>query len=269
MLFDFNNKDLLPEFNTQFEQTIKRFSTHDLSGLVNSSLMDRVDSKFLLPTSALLQVLNSCNAFYSLLKIEKATIFQYDNIYFDTNLLDFYNNHHNRKLNRHKVRHRHYADVGTSYLEVKFKNNKGRTIKNRCIADRDPSIALTANYPFLANHGIDPKAQLISALACNYQRISLANDNEKERLTLDLNINFTNKLKHAKADDSFILTDFFIAELKQEKLNRHSPFYRLMREMSFRSGGFSKYCMGQSLTNNKHIKSNRFKKNLIRLKKGA
>ena len=92
MLFDFNNKDLLPEFYTQFEQTIKRFSTHELSGLVNSSLMDRVDSKFLLPTSALLQVLNSCNAFYSLLKIEDATIFQYDNIYFDTNLLDFYNN---------------------------------------------------------------------------------------------------------------------------------------------------------------------------------
>ena len=121
----------------------------------------------------------------------------------------------------------------------------------------------------MANHGIDPKAQLISSQACNYQRISLANENLKERLTLDLNINFASKLKHAKADDSFTLTDFFIAELKQEKLNRNSPFYRLMREMSFRSGGFSKYCMGQSLTNNKHIKSNRFKKNLIRLKKGA
>ena len=58
-----------------------------------------------------------------------------------------------------------------------------------------------------------------------------------------------------------------MAELKQEKLNRQSPFYRLMREMGIRPKGFSKYCMGQSLTNNKHIKSNRFKANLIRLKR--
>lgn len=268
MLYEFNNTDLLPTFSTEFEQTIKRFSNHDLSGLNNSSLMNRVDSKFLLPIDALLQVLNSCNAYYSLLKIDKVSVFQYNNIYFDSSNLNFYNNHHNGKLNRHKVRHRHYADVGTSFLEVKYKNNKGRTIKNRTIADQDPIIALTKCNSFLSGHSIDPTT-LLPAQACNYQRISLANDAEKERLTIDFNIKFENKMLHATADDNFSLSNFFIAELKQEKLDRESPFYRLMRSMGIRSSGFSKYCMGQSLTNNKHIKSNRFKKNLIKLKKGA
>ena len=76
-------------------------------------------------------------------------------------------------------------------------------------------------------------------------------------------------LKHSLPKDNYILSDFYIAELKQAKLDRQSPFYKLMREMNIRPKGFSKYCMGQTLTNNKHIKSNRFKQNLIKLNKGA
>jgi hypothetical protein len=259
----------MPDASSQLVDTMSGFSTHDLSGLSNSALMNRVDSKFLLPVGMLTNVLNACKSNYSLLMINKISIFQYDNIYFDTIDLDFYNKHHNRKLNRHKVRHRHYADVGTSYLEVKFKNNKGRTIKNRCLVDKDPESALTENYRFLGEHGIDLSRSLISSQACTYKRISLANDLSKERLTLDLNINFSSRLKHATPADQYCLSDFFIAELKQEKLNRQSPFYRLMRELNIRSKGFSKYCMGQSLTNNKHIKSNRFKANLMAVAKGA
>lgn len=269
MLYQFNKTDLLPEVDALIGQKIKEFSTHDLSAISNSELMNRVDSKFLLPINTIIDVLNAASLDYSVLMIDNVTIFQYNNIYFDTPDLGFYKQHHNRKLNRHKVRHRHYADVGTSFLEVKFKNNKGRTIKNRCLADIDPATALSENHDFLRDHGINMPHHLISSQACSYQRISLANDARKERLTFDLNINFASTLRHSKAEDNYNLTDFFMAELKQEKLNRQSPFYRLMRDMGIRSKGFSKYCMGQSLTNNKHIKSNRFKANLIRLKKGA
>lgn len=269
MLYQFNKTDLLPEVDALIDQTIKGFSTHDLSAISNAELMNRVDSKFLLPINTIIDVLNAASSDYSVLMIDNVTIFQYNNIYFDTPDLGFYKQHHNRKLNRHKVRHRHYTDVGTSFLEVKFKNNKGRTIKNRCLADIDPATALSENHAFLREHDINMPHHLISSQACSYQRISLANDARKERLTFDLNINFASTLKHSKAEDNYNLTDFFMAELKQEKLNRQSPFYRLMREMSIRPKGFSKYCMGQSLTNNKHIKSNRFKANLIKLNKGA
>lgn len=269
MLYEFNKTELLPELDACVDKAIKRFSTHDLSAISNTGLMNRVDSKFLLPVNTLAQVLDFCNSHYSVLMINKVTLFQYNNIYFDTAELDFYHQHHNRKLNRHKVRHRHYVDVGTSFLEVKFKNNKGRTIKNRCLADIDPISALSENHNFLHEHGISAPNKLISSQACAYQRISLANNERKERLTFDLNINFASTLNQSQPENNYSLTDFYMAELKQEKLDRQSPFYRLMRDMGIRSKGFSKYCMGQSLTNNKHIKSNRFKANLMRLKQGA
>jgi len=257
------------DVDAQIGTTLNSFSSHNLTGIANSSLMNRIDSKFLLPVDSLIQVLNACKSYYSLLKIDGVSVFQYDNIYFDTTELNFYNNHHNRKLNRYKVRHRHYADVGTSYLEVKFKNNKGRTIKNRRIAEKDENIALSSNHDFLKNNGIARAKSLIATQKVDYQRISLANDAQRERLTLDLNINFASTLEQSKPEDNYTLSNFYIAELKQEKLDRQSPFYRLMREMSIRSKGFSKYCMGHALTNNKHIKSNRFKANVIKLNNGV
>ena len=131
------------------DTALSAFSRHGLSDLSNSSLMNRVDSKFLLPTSSLIDVINACQDDYSLLEINGLTKFIYENLYFDSPSLNLYHHHHNRKLNRFKVRHRHYADVGTSYLEVKFKNNKGRTIKNRCLSVRDPIAALENNHDFL------------------------------------------------------------------------------------------------------------------------
>jgi hypothetical protein len=252
----------------QMTTTLNRYTNHNLMDIANLSLMNRIDSKFLLPIDSILHVLEACKPCYSLLKINGVSVFQYDNIYFDTKDLVFYKNHHNRKLNRHKVRHRHYEDVGSSYLEVKFKNNKGRTIKNRQVSQRDEKIALSSNFEFLKNNGITWTDSLIPAQKVGYQRISFANKSQKERLTLDLNISFANILEKTSSDNKFTLTKFYIAELKQEKIDRESPFFRLMREMNIRSQGFSKYCMGHALTN-KNIKSNRFKSNLIKINTGA
>ena len=269
MMHELNQSALLPNSDINVADAISKYTKHDLSDLKNSELMDRVDSKFLLPVDTLSHILASCNNFYSVLTIDDVNLFQYNNIYFDTANLDFYRSHHNRKLNRYKVRHRNYADVGSSFLEVKFKNNKGRTIKTRCASDDKPSAALISNARFLDSNGIEQSNSLIASQSCNYQRISLANDAQHERLTLDLNVNFINQLNNSNFENSYILSNFYIAELKQEKLNRQSPFYRLIREMAIRSKGFSKYCMGVSLTNNKHIKTNRFKANLMRLERGA
>ena len=51
-----------------------------------------------------------------------------------------------------------------------------------------------------------------------------------------------------------------IIEIKQEKLNRNSVFYNLMKENGVRPSSMSKYCIGTSLLN-QNLKANRFKKN--------
>ena len=268
-LCDNNNASL---FDDEINHQLNSASKHCLADLSGSSLMDRVDSKFLLPTEQLLQVLNSCINYYSVLEIEDKSIFHYRNIYFDNNELKFYNQHHNRKLNRNKVRHRNYSDSDISYLEVKFKNNKGRTIKTRMSADNDPSIALDSGYAFLKQQGIAAPEHLRPSQLCTYNRISLANNQLSERITIDLNLSFTNQMgskpRATEHNKAFKLSNYIIAELKQDKLNRHSPFFQLMRELAIRPQGFSKYCMGVSLSN-KQVKSNRFKSNILKLHKGV
>ena len=39
--------------------------------------------------------------------------------------------HQNKKLNRYKIRQREYLISDISFFEIKFKSNKGRTIKKR------------------------------------------------------------------------------------------------------------------------------------------
>ena len=48
----------------------------------------------------------------------------------------FYNDHHNQRVNRHKIRFREYVDSGLIYLEVKCKTNKGKTVKKRLKVDK-------------------------------------------------------------------------------------------------------------------------------------
>jgi len=266
------NKNNAFSFDDEINHQLNSATKHCLADLSSSSLMDRVDSKFLLPVDQLLNVLNRCTNYYSALEIQDKSIFHYKNIYFDNNELTFYNQHHNRKLNRHKVRHRNYTDSNISYLEIKFKTNKGRTIKTRQPTDNNPFTALDSGYTFLKQQGITTPEHLIPSQLCAYNRISLANNDLSERITLDLNLSFTNqvteKLNAHQNSQAVRLSDYVVAELKQNKLNRQSPFFQLMREIGIRSQGFSKYCMGVSLSN-RQVKSNRFKANIIKLQRGA
>jgi hypothetical protein len=83
-----------------------------------------------------------------------------------------------------------------------------------------------------------------------------------ERLTLDLNIEF----HFEDAEKKF--PHLIIAELKQEELNRNSPFYVLMKKHFIRPYRLSKYCLGSvELYGEEKLKFNRFKKRLLFLNK--
>ncbi|WP_337944151.1 MULTISPECIES: VTC domain-containing protein [unclassified Pseudoalteromonas] len=59
---------------------------------------------------------------------------------------------------------------------------------------------------------------------------------------------------------------FFIAELKQSKKTKRSPFYKLMSKHHISPASFSKYCIGCALLYPERLKVNRFKPVLARLK---
>lgn len=242
-------------------ECLMKFKRHGLMDLKDAALMNRVDTKYLISRDKLVPLLEGLLPFYSALEINGKRIFTYENTYFDTPELDFYRQHHQGKLNRFKVRHRDYVDSKKGYLEVKFKNNKGRTIKSR-IQSALASVDGDSEMAFLNSQLKDQFSNLkVSQWGC-YQRIALANEAAGERLTLDLNLMFSNVDNNKQVE----FPNFFIAELKQSKHDFKSPFAQEMARLGIRPKKFSKYCIGTSLLN-PALKSNRFKAVLMAAQK--
>ena len=222
--------------------------------------MNRVDSKFMLPMSFLPTLLKEMEQDYSVLAINQQRIFNYYNRYYDTPEMGFYRDHHNGKLNRYKVRHRTYLDTDTQYLEVKFKNNRKRTLKSR-IQVQDEWQQSTDCESFINDKVGKSFTQLQLSQQGGYQRIALANEAQAERLTLDFNLWFNAEEGGEKVSHPH----FFIAELKQAKRSKHSPFYQLMSQYHFAPLSFSKYCVGCALVQGDELKRNKFKSILTRV----
>lgn len=241
------------------DSALNEFHPITLDEMDAVKLMDRTDTKFIFHINQLPEILNRAKLFYKVFEINSKRISDYKTLYYDTPDLDLYKIHHTGKLNRYKVRHRTYIDSDLGFLEVKYKNNKGKTFKSR-IKEREPLfnwnensvVFLQKKTPYLADH-------LQPTLWVNYSRITLVNIESKERLTLDLNLQFINGNQEQN------LETLIIAEVKQEKA-KGSPFVNIMKQLHIREGSISKYCMAMAYTE-PNIKTNRFKQKLLSIKK--
>lgn len=248
----------LPEAMSHLLTTFDSYSLNDLN---NANLMNRVDSKFILPLSILPELLQQLKGHYRVLDIDGKRYFTYSNQYLDTPELDLYQAHHNGKLNRYKVRRRCYEDTASEYLEVKLKNNQKRTLKTRIklLGNSDDESGSTA---FIKQEMKGKYDNLQVTQLSGYNRIALANEEKAERLTLDFNIWYNTP----EATNRMNLSGFFIAELKQNKKSKNSPFYQLMSKHHVFPASFSKYCIGCALLYPNTLKTNRFKSVLSRIK---
>ncbi len=241
------------------QNILNTYESITLEEMDNVKLMDRTDTKYTFHITQLEQILEMVIDNYRILEINSKRIADYKTLYYDTTDLELYYKHHSGKLNRYKIRHRTYVDSNIGYLEVKFKNNKGRTKKER-IKKKDvlfewPEDALQ----FLSKKTPYLPSTLIPSLWVNYSRITLVNRISKECLTIDLNLEFKKEAveKH--------LPQMVIAEVKQEK-SQGSPFIDAMKKLHIREGSISKYCMAVAYTS-PEVKVNRFKEKLLSIQK--
>lgn len=239
------------------------FDTHNLDFIGRSSLMSRIESKFVMSRSELPRVLSRIREHYSVLNIDGKLSSEYENTYYETPNQAFYFAHHSGRLNRHKVRRRVYQNTGDQYLEIKFKNNKKRTLKWRQQYQLNSEFRDYA--PLLQEAGLDERVTLSPRLENSYTRISFANASGSERITFDTKISFINLWdEHQRG---YMLPDVVIAELKQGNVNRQSPFFSIVRDLGIRPTSFSKYCSGVVYTSapDHVIKHNRFKPSLRKI----
>ncbi len=243
----------------QQTQILQTFQPIDLKEMDSVKLMNRTDTKFIFNISHYQNVMNEIKDHYRVLEIDGKRISRYETLYYDTSKYDLYKKHHQGKLNRYKIRHRTYVESNIGFLEVKFKNNKGRTIKTR-ISQKDVPVAgwQDESETFLNKMLPFQPQSLVPVIWINYSRLTLVNKSSAERLTIDLGLEFKWQ------DHSQKLDRLVIAEVKQEK-RKASPFMTVMKKYHIREGSISKYCMGIAFTFN-DVKKNNFKNKLLTIK---
>jgi hypothetical protein len=259
--------------SSKLNQPVHLANTHDqvqaaadlmqhisLAEMDQVKLLDRFDKKFVFPVFALPEILSEARRWYRILEIDGHRILAYRSTYYDTPELGMYLAHHNRKLNRYKVRRREYLTTGGAFFEIKFKTNKRRTIKKR-IPTANQSLELSKEErKFLKKNTPYKPRELHAVMSNGFERITLVHRHHKERATIDLNLSYSRQ-----ADDINLWLPA-IAEIKQEATSGFSDLEKILRKHRFLPSRFSKYCTGTILIQ-PSIKHNRFKELLIKQNK--
>ena len=235
------------------------FDKTTLAEMNSVSLMKRVDTKFILKESQLLEVLSKLYDDYKILQIDQERLMKYSTLYFDSQNKKCFKDHHNGKLNRYKIRMRKYLVSDICFLEIKKKNNLGITNKiRRQIKDFETDLTLDSKE-FITNSNIN-NIFLEPSLYNNFSRMTFVNKSEAERLTIDVDLSFSFGAKEKKFDKLVVI------EIKQEGKRLNTTINRVLKSMSILPTNFSKYCIGISNTLD-NIKSNRFKEINLKINK--
>lgn len=239
---------------------IDQFDPTSLQEMDSVKLMNRVDTKFLLSAQEFQMILPELINEYKILEINGDRLSTYESVYFDKPEYKLYLDHHQGKQDRFKVRFRKYVESHLVFLEVKHKS-KGRTDKRRIVVDDIKDQLDAEDKEFIKGTGLQAE-QLIPVLSNTFVRMTLVGKKTNERLTFDLDLGFE------KNGEFIEMHDVVIAELKQERLNRNSPFYQHTKQHLIRPNRISKYCIGLiQLLGKENIKYNRFKKKLLKIDK--
>ena len=223
------------------------------------TLMSRIDTKYVTHQNKLLPILERAIANKYMVQFTTCALNGYSTTYYDTQNMEMYLMHHNKKLHRQKIRCRTYTDAGISFLEIKDKSNKGRTNKIRMPVRETNSEQLKKDaeaIAFISSHTRFDLPRLIPSVVTDFYRITLVNVNKTERITIDVNLTFKNITNNNEA----ALTNLIIIELKQDG-RFISTMKQILSELRVKPFHVSKYCIGTAMTDT-HIKSNRFKRKL-------
>jgi hypothetical protein len=236
---------------------LRQFDPISLDEMDGVKLMDRTDMKFALSFDKLDSILCLLKDHYRVLTINSGRVFTYQTDYFDTPELNMFFDHHNGKLNRYKIRQRKYIESDLNFLEMKFKNNKGRVRKERIERQVNDNKAFTR---FIRKHTPYDPGELNPTVVNYFNRFTLVDNMMRERVTVDFNLAFSNSLQN------LWLNGLVIIEVKQNKEDKSSAVYEILKRNSLRPASISKYCLGVTLLNSQS-KSNNFKRTVLLINK--
>jgi len=240
----------------QISKILQKMNPISLDQMDEVRLMNRVDTKFYFHERLLPDILKSIEHDYFVLEIDGQRLMPYESKYYDTKDFKMLRWHQNGKLNRFKIRNRKYIVSDQNYLEIKKKNNKGFTEKIR----RINTFNSDENKAFVSENSPFSLQDLEAVISNNFCRIMLVNKSMNERVSIDLNLEFSLKNQTKKIDQLVLL------ERKSERQTGLSPLSVILKNKRIYPGGFSKYITGMYLFH-ENLKFNRFKKRFRQVNK--
>ncbi|MFM7672824.1 MAG: polyphosphate polymerase domain-containing protein [Bacteroidota bacterium] len=219
-----------------------------------AALLRRVDTKFVFSVERLPFLLQLWKQTHRALEVEGIRLSNYHSVYWDTPDLALYRAHHAGAASRIKLRLREYVESDLRFFEVKVRNNKGVTDKERKrLKESGPTDELMNRYAQFDERHL--KDQLLKvSLEVNYRRITLVPRTGTERVTIDLD------LSYRVGEQTHSMGPMVVVEVKTDRSVR-SGVLRQLKQAGFRSGSISKYCLG-ILHLYPTVKRNRFKQPL-------
>lgn len=247
--------------NTNIQNLVEQLDPISLDEMSGIKLMNRTDTKFVTNKQHLTDLLRMAQGKYYAQQIDGQRIANYRTTYWDTPWHRFFLEHHNARAPRQKIRVRTYMDSDLTFLEVKTKNNHGRTKKKRITvpSQERADVVAAGGSEFTRQLTGATFDDILPTVQNQFQRITLVNHGKTERLTIDFNVHFHNYETAADVGTG----DLVIIELKRDG-NVFSPVLDILRQLRIKPSGFSKYCIGSVLTNGR-LKSNLFKPKLVRV----
>jgi hypothetical protein len=263
-----------PEF---LAEEVERFESISLREMDSVALLNRVDTKYVIPVEALGGLFRQLGDGYRILLSDQRRTHVYRTLYFDTKGCNMFLMHQNGRASRVKVRERWYVGANKAYFEVKRRTNRDRTVKRRFAlptpfsggAYADPSSEELAPYRgwLRENCPFDVSA-LLPQTWTQFERITLVNLAVKERVTIDFHLQFCDaggiNASKSAPDSSELRTprrQKAIVEVKRSGAHQRSPVVEALRSLRLWPASFSKYCIGTALLR-PAIKQNRFKPTL-------
>jgi VTC domain len=209
-----------------------------------AQLTTRVELKYIVPLSCLPAVLQRLPAHLAVLDIGGRRIFDYESVYFDSEDFALYRHHVQGRRKRYKARVRSYCDSGEAMFEVKFKGSRGQTVKQRLPYDFERRDELTTEgRDFLDTviaqaYGVTPPP-LQSSLTTAYRRATLVDVDRASRLTIDVNLGWSDPESSHRAED--------LALIESKSMAGPGSADAVLRSMGVRPVRMSKYCLGVAL----------------------
>lgn len=215
-----------------------------LDELVNEAeLLTRVDRKYLVPATTAAAIIRGLDPRSRVLEIAGDRAFTYHSVYFDTADHLAYRLTAQRRRHRFKLRTRSYLETGGCFIEVKTKDGRGSTVKQRIActpADRarltPAGLAFAGEILRRQGHAAALVDLLRPSLVSRYRRTTLL-------LPCGTRATFDADLQWIGTDgQEILLSDHVIIETKS--LGPAGGLDRALWRMGHRPSGISKFGTG-------------------------